>query len=107
MTILFPALAVACGAFCVWLVVRLVNRRERWAKWTAACVLLGLVVYFSAYASMVNGPRYFNAMGVGPWELPPDYRGPNRDRDQQFWKSVFGPAHWLDIKVRRSKWFLE
>lgn len=35
MTILFLALAVAFAAFCVWLTVRIINRRERWAKWTA------------------------------------------------------------------------
>jgi hypothetical protein len=34
MTILLPALAVAFAAFCVWLTVRIVNRHERWAKWT-------------------------------------------------------------------------
>jgi hypothetical protein len=36
MTILICALAVAFAAFCVWLTVRIVNRRERWAKWTLA-----------------------------------------------------------------------
>jgi hypothetical protein len=32
--------AVAFAAFCVWLVVRIINRRERWAKGVA----IGLVV---------------------------------------------------------------
>ncbi|MBI3863745.1 MAG: hypothetical protein HY290_17800 [Planctomycetia bacterium] len=32
MSILLPALAAACAAFCLWLIVRIVNRRERWAK---------------------------------------------------------------------------
>jgi hypothetical protein len=26
-------------AFCVWLTVRIINRRERWAKWTQAAVV--------------------------------------------------------------------
>ena len=39
MTIFLPTLAVAFAAFCVWLVVRIVNRRERWAKWTLAVVV--------------------------------------------------------------------
>ena len=39
MTIILPAMAVAFPAFCVWLPVRIVNRRERWAKWTLAIVL--------------------------------------------------------------------
>jgi hypothetical protein len=37
-TILVPALAVTFAAFCVWLGVRVFNRRERWAKWTAVSV---------------------------------------------------------------------
>lgn len=28
-----PALAIAFAAFVVWLTVRIINRRERWAKW--------------------------------------------------------------------------
>jgi len=40
MGIVLPTLAVAFAAFCVWLGVRVFNRRERWAKWTA----VGLVV---------------------------------------------------------------
>jgi hypothetical protein len=39
MSIVLPALAVAFAAFCVWLTVRIVNRRERWAKWTLTAVL--------------------------------------------------------------------
>jgi hypothetical protein len=39
MTLILPALAVVFAAFCVWLVVRIVNRRERWAKWTLAAVV--------------------------------------------------------------------
>jgi hypothetical protein len=45
MTILFPALAAAFAAFCVWLGVRIVNRRELWAKWTLV-VLIGLPVMY-------------------------------------------------------------
>lgn len=40
MGIVLPTLAVAFAAFCVWLGVRIFNRRERWAKWTA----VGLIV---------------------------------------------------------------
>ena len=39
MTILLRALAVAFVAFCVWLTVRIVNRRERWAKRTLMAVV--------------------------------------------------------------------
>jgi hypothetical protein len=30
--------AITFAAFCVWLGVRIVNRRERWAKWTAGVI---------------------------------------------------------------------
>ena len=40
MAIVLPTFAVAFAAFAIWLTVRIVNRRERWAKRTAA----GLVV---------------------------------------------------------------
>ena len=39
MTFILPALAVAFAAFCVWLTVRIVNRRERWTKWTLAAAI--------------------------------------------------------------------
>ena len=32
--------AVVFAAFCVWLTVRIINRRERWAKWTAVALIV-------------------------------------------------------------------
>ncbi|MBI3863307.1 MAG: hypothetical protein HY290_15555 [Planctomycetia bacterium] len=49
MTILLPTLAVAFGALCVWLTVRIVNRRERWAKWTLADVVGVPVLYVLSF----------------------------------------------------------
>jgi hypothetical protein len=40
--------AVAFAAFCVWLTVRVVNRRERWAKW-----MLAVVILLGAYGAAV------------------------------------------------------
>lgn len=45
MMILLSTLAVAFAALCVWLSVRIVNRRERWAKWTLAAAV-GLPVLY-------------------------------------------------------------
>jgi hypothetical protein len=44
MTIL-NIIGVAFAALCVWLTVRIVNRRERWAKWTLA-VMVGLPMLY-------------------------------------------------------------
>ncbi len=46
MRIVLPALAVAFAAFCVWLGVRIVNRKERWAKWTLVMTLVGVPVLY-------------------------------------------------------------
>ena len=35
---------IAFAAFCAWLTVRIVNRRERWAKRTAATLILMLAI---------------------------------------------------------------
>jgi hypothetical protein len=49
MTIVLPTLAVAFAAFCVWLTVRIVNRRERWAKWTIATAMGVPVLYVVSF----------------------------------------------------------
>jgi hypothetical protein len=46
MTTLLAALAAAYVAFCIWLIVRIVNRRERWAKRTAVGLLIGLPLLY-------------------------------------------------------------
>jgi hypothetical protein len=45
MSILLLALGVAYAAFCVCFTVRIVNRKERWAKWTIAVVVGVPVLY--------------------------------------------------------------
>jgi multisubunit Na+/H+ antiporter MnhE subunit len=40
MAIALAIFGVVFSAFCVWLTVRIVNRRERWAKWTLAGALI-------------------------------------------------------------------
>lgn len=44
MDVALAILGVAFAVFVVWLAVRIVNRRERWAKWTA--VALAVVVAY-------------------------------------------------------------
>jgi hypothetical protein len=45
MAIALAAFGFALAAFCVWLAVRIVNRRERWAKWTAVGLTVALLAY--------------------------------------------------------------
>lgn len=44
-TIVLPALSVAFAAFCIWLIVQIVNRRARWAKWTAVGLIAIPMLY--------------------------------------------------------------
>jgi len=45
MNILIAAVAAAVAAICIWLTVRIVNRRERWAKRTLTA-FVGLPVLY-------------------------------------------------------------
>ena len=49
MSILFPAIGVFFTAFCIWLTVWTVNRRERWAKQTLAAVYGLSVLYVAGF----------------------------------------------------------
>jgi hypothetical protein len=70
MTILLPTLAIAFAASCVWLTVRVVNRRERWAKWTLAAVAAVSVLYVGSFGPVryaywkLRGPRWMQDMAV-------------------------------------------
>jgi hypothetical protein len=58
--VLLQALAIALAAFSIWLAVRIVNRRERWAKWTA----VGLVVLLLAYPLSFGPVCWLNSQPV-------------------------------------------
>jgi cytochrome bd-type quinol oxidase subunit 2 len=59
-------LSVAFAAFCIWLTVRIVNRRERWAKWTLAAVVIAPALYV-----MSDGPAFWLVRRAGrpAWAL--------------------------------------
>ena len=97
MTFVLSTLAVAFAAFCVWLTVRIVNRRERWEMWMLAAVV-GLPLFYVASA----GPACWwltksscdrtgrSTMRYAPriyWPRPPGLRpaagnDPRRDHQQ-------------------------
>jgi len=56
---------IAFAAFCVWLTVRIVNRRERWAKWTLA-VVVGMALYAGSWMPMARLTEWLNARGLLP-----------------------------------------
>ena len=60
MNIILPTLAVAFAAFCVWLTVRIINWRERWARQTLAGVVSLPVLYV-----LSMGPAFYLADWLG------------------------------------------
>src|SRR5262249_17764059 len=48
MAVALSIFGVAFAALCVWLTVRIVNRRERWAKRTLAAAIIGVPVLYVA-----------------------------------------------------------
>ena len=48
-----PFLMMAFASFCTWLMVRIVNRRERWTKWMAGAMVL-VLAYATAYGVMMQ-----------------------------------------------------
>lgn len=77
--IILPVLGVAFAAFCIWLTVRIINRRERWAKWTAITVVVILVYPLSF------GPACWIASRTGGGHAP-------------VVSAVYRPLIWMWIK---------
>jgi len=48
MGIVLSMFGIAFGAFCVWLTVRIFNRREKWAKWALAAALVTTPILYVA-----------------------------------------------------------
>src|SRR5262245_46001051 len=46
-------IGIAFAAFCIWLTVRIVNRRERWARRTAIAVAVLVLAYLASFGPLV------------------------------------------------------
>lgn len=64
MTMPFPTLGVAFAAVCVWLGIRIVNRRERWAK----RLFVGLAVMPALYVLSFGPACWFARSSLLPFE---------------------------------------
>jgi multisubunit Na+/H+ antiporter MnhE subunit len=70
MAVAFAIFGVAFAAFGVWLGVRIVNRRERWAKWMATVMLVALLLYpLSAGPAWLLTRRIMARPAVQEWPL--------------------------------------
>jgi len=107
MIMILPSLGVTLAAICVWLAVRIINRRERWA-WRTAVVMpfAMLIIYAGAYVSLAQEvlPNTFG-YGVKPGirycddDCPLVYK-PATHREILLCR-LFQPAHWIDQHVVR------
>lgn len=102
-----PIFGVAFAAFCVWLAVRIVNRRERWAKWTLAAAIGIPALYIASFgpACWITSRIEFGASKVPIFYLPVIWCMAHDKRDRRvahaiMWYSEFGAAkdwQWVDI----------
>jgi hypothetical protein len=83
MSIVLPVLAVTFAACCVWLGVRIFNRRERWAKWTLAAVVCTPMLYVASF-------------GPACW-LSPARRYPLLDQPQKVAPRIYQPLGLLIV----------
>src|SRR5580765_2867040 len=86
MAIALAITGIAFAALCVWLTVRIVNRRERWAKRTLAAVV-GLPVLYVASTGPVNW--------LASRELLPDWLASAAT-------SFYAPVEWTRLNGPRS-----
>jgi hypothetical protein len=99
MPAIIATLSVACAAFAVWLTVRVINRRERWAKRTAAAMVAAPALYFLSWGPAIwlyhklGRPRWFENV-VGPVYLPLD------------WIAAHGPVWLTDALASYWQWWL-
>jgi hypothetical protein len=80
MIIILPALAVSIAALLIWLTIRIVNRRERWAKWAAA----GLILLVIAAYPLSVGPVLVFAPSL-------------RIRADEFYRCYY-PIYWASYR---------
>ncbi len=61
MAVALAIFGAAFAAFCVWLTVRIVNRRERWAKWLALALAILTVAGYPASVGLCVGVKSYRA----------------------------------------------
>jgi ABC-type Fe3+ transport system permease subunit len=105
MTVLLPALAVAFATFCVWLTVRIVNRRERWAQWTLAAIIfvtaypmsLGPVCWMDQKGWLSDGAKMVLAAAYAPLTFVSSIGGTSLEQAD----GPFGKVLWRYVGIWR------
>jgi len=88
LAVVLPALVVTFAALCVWLTVRIINRREQWAKWMLAAMLSLPVLYVASF-----GPACWITARPRLRDFPPQVHWVTRI----FWP--IGRVLWTDYRA--------
>jgi hypothetical protein len=90
-SIILPALGIAFAASFVWLTVRIINRRERWAKRTAVALVV-LLVYplsFGPACWWLASPEH---MGISIMRSGPPHKRASRIYWPMGWVAAMAPG---------------
>jgi hypothetical protein len=106
---LLSVLALASAAFCVWLMVRIVNRRERWAKWTLAATLALPVLYVASFgpacwimASASEDDPYHESLIGTVFDFT--YWPIGRCADEQVWQIDTAVVWYGELGMPKGTW---
>lgn len=106
MALVLSIFGIAFAASCVWLTVRIVNRREKWATWTLAFTVTGLP---TLYVLSFGPACYFLRQELIPqwaWSTAPDREERMRCRESiPAWtvdplKQFYSPLCWAAYGAR-------
>lgn len=99
MAITLSIFGIAFAAFCVWLGVRIYNRREQWAKWTAAGMAVMIVVGYPLSIGLANW--LYRRLGQPAWlrEAGPKLYWPID------WITDHGPEWLHDLVTAYVQWW--
>jgi hypothetical protein len=110
MALALSIFGLAFAAFCVWLTVRIVNRRERWAKWTLSGLISAAIAYPVSFGpacwttSRLNLPGNWLVVAYRPMTSAIELRS-GILFDAVRWYSIQGPSKdwgwWIDTNSGR------
>jgi hypothetical protein len=106
MSIVLPALAVAFAAFCVWLGVRIVNRKERWAKWTLAAALVLVYPLSFGPACWLSDPMTL-PVTPGPQQSSDSFMSPFSIAPRCYWPIGWTAKNGPNAVSRCIVWYAE
>jgi hypothetical protein len=100
---IWTALCVAYVGFCVWLAIRIVNRRERWAKRTAIAMAIVPLLYV-----LSSGPAKTLAFHGHTTVTQTAPGGPMAAEMtltiSDWWLQVYAPLWWVSEQCSVHSW---